>query len=161
MTSTENSPARAAPPFSLPDADEKTRTLTEFLAQGPVVVVFYPADFTPTCTKQLCSYRDAADEYAGLGIQIVGISADSPEKHRKFREKYGFKFPLLTDAGKKVAREYGATSKWLLGAVTRANFIVSREGTIVAEHIDGIPVTHQTSTDLSGELRRLRAENKI
>jgi peroxiredoxin Q/BCP len=58
---------KKAPAFKLKDQDGKERTLAEFLAQGPLVVVFYPGDFTPVCTKQLCSYRDAGDEFRGLG----------------------------------------------------------------------------------------------
>ena len=152
---------KKAPAFKLKDQDGKDRTLQEFLDQGPTVVVFYPGDFTPVCTKQLCSYRDAGDEFRALGVQVVGISADSPEKHLKFREKFKFEFPLLSDSDKSVAKAFGATSKWLFGAVTRANYIVSRSGEIVFEHVDGIPVTHQKSTDLAQALQEMRAQGKI
>lgn len=152
---------RPAPAFELPDQDGKIRRLSEFISQGPLVVVFYPGDFTPVCTKQLCSYRDAGDEFRSLGVQVVGISADSPEKHQKFREKFKFEFPLLSDPSKKIARAFGATSKWLFGAVTRANFVVNSRGEIVSEHIDGVPVTHQNAESLGETLRRLRSEKKI
>jgi peroxiredoxin Q/BCP len=152
---------KKAPAFKLKDQDGKERTLAEFLAQGPLVVVFYPGDFTPVCTKQLCSYRDAGDEFRGLGVQIVGISKDSPEKHTKFRKEYKFEFPLLSDPDKSVAQAFGATSKWLFGAVTRANFIVNRGGDIVFAHIDGVPVTHHKSSDLQEVLKELKAQGKI
>jgi thioredoxin-dependent peroxiredoxin len=155
------STTRKAPEFQLPDQDGKIRTLKEFLEKGPTVFVFYPGDFTPVCTKQLCSYRDASAEYESIGIQIVGISEDSPAKHRQFREKYGFQFPLLSDEGKKVAQAFGATSKWLLGAVTRANFVVTKAGDIVFEHVDAVPVTHQKSTDLQVVVKELKAKNLI
>lgn len=152
---------RPAPSFELPDQDGKPRKLSEFIAVGPVVIVFYPGDFTPVCTMQLCSYRDAGDEFRSLGVQVVGISADPPEKHRKFREQFRFEFPLLSDPDKKTARAYGAVSKWLFGAVTRANFVVNAKGQIVFEHIDGVPVTHQKAEKLSEALRRLKAEGKL
>ena len=152
---------RKAPEFQLPDQDGKIRSLTEFLKNGPVVVVFYPGDFTPVCTAQLCSYRDSSPELKNLGIQIVGISNDPPEKHKKFIAEYGFDFPLLTDADKQVAKAFGATSKWMLGAVTRANFIVNSKGDIVFEHIDAIAVTHQKSENLKQTIQRLKDERKI
>lgn len=154
-------PLRPAPSFSLPDQDGKIRTLAGFLQNGPLVVVFYPGDFTPTCTKQLCSYRDAGDEFRDLGIQIVGMSNDSVEKHKKFATHYKFEFPLLSDADKSVAKAYGATSKWMFGAVTRANFIVDRQGKIVFEHIDATPLSHQKQDDLSDVIRKLREEKRI
>lgn len=152
---------KKAPDFRLQDDEGRWRTLSEFLANGPLVVVFYPGDFTPTCTKQLCSYRDAGDEFRDLGVQIVGISADPIEKHRKFKAHYKFEFPLLTDADKSVARAFGATSKWLFGMVTRANFVVNRKGEVVYAHIDGVPVTHHKAADLAEALKELRAEGKI
>lgn len=152
---------KKAPQFKLKDQDGRERTLSEFLNAGPLVVVFYPGDFTPVCTKQLCSYRDAGDEFRGLGVQIVGISADSPEKHAEFRKKYKFEFPLLSDPDKSVARDFGATSKWLFGAVTRANFIVNRGGEIVFAHVDGVPITHHKSSDLQDVLKELKSAGKI
>jgi peroxiredoxin Q/BCP len=94
-------------------------------------------------------------------VQVVGISADSPEKHRKFTDQYRFEFPLLSDPEKKVAKAFGATSKWLFGAVTRANFIVDAKGKVVFEHIDGVPVTHHRVESLADTLKRLKAEKKI
>lgn len=159
--SLEKMEIRKAPEFTLPDENGVSRTLSSFLEKGPLVVVFYPGDFTPTCTKQLCSYRDGFEEYKNLGIQIVGISNDSAEKHLKFKEKYKFQFPLLTDAKKEVAKSFGATSKWLLGAVTRANFIVNQKGEIIFEHIDGVPVTHQKNEDLKSVIEALKKDNKL
>jgi peroxiredoxin Q/BCP len=152
---------RAAPDFELLDQNSQKRKLSEFTARGPLVVVFYPGDFTPVCTKQLCSYRDAGDEFRNLGVQVVGISVDPPEKHRKFAEQYKFEFPLLSDPGKKVAKAFGATSAWLLGAVTRANFVIDAKGQIVFEHVDGVPITHHRMENLAETLKRLKAEKKI
>lgn len=152
---------RRAPDFKLFDHENKEYTLSGLLKNGPLVVVFYPGDFTPVCTKQLCAYRDAGDEFRNLGVQIVGISNDSPEKHKKFKEQYKFEFPLLTDADKSVAKAFGATSKWLLGAVTRANFIVNTKGEIVFEHIDALAVTHQKSDDLAQVIQGLKNDGKL
>lgn len=147
-----------APDFSLPDSDGKTWSLKELLAKGPTLIAFYPGDFTPTCTTQLCSYRD---RYESLGIQIVGISNDSSEKHAKFKKEYQFPFLLLTDEGHKVAKAFGATSKWLLGYATRANFILNSKGEILFKHVDAIPISHQTVGDLREVLAKLKAEGKL
>jgi len=152
---------RAAPDFALLDQDGEKRSLQGFLSRGPVVLVFYPGDFTPVCTKQLCSYRDLGEDFRELGVQIVGISSDTPVKHKKFRDTYHLTFPLLSDEDKSVAKLFGATSKWLFGGVTRANFIISEKGMIVSEHVDGVPVTHQKSLELRDVLKDLKTQGVL
>src|SRR5579871_6362033 len=94
-----------APEFTLKSQTGESVSLSSLLAQGPALVVFYPGDFTPVCTKQLCNYRDNLMSFIDFGVQIVGISRNSPSEHAHFAEEYGFSFPLLSDPGQKVARE--------------------------------------------------------
>ena len=86
-----------APDFELPDETGSTRTLKEFLAEGPVVLYFYPAAMTPGCTAESCHCRDLAAEFAEAGAQRVGISPDPVDKQKQFSDKHSFDFPLLSD----------------------------------------------------------------
>ena len=99
-------PGSVAPEFKLPDEDGNTRTLAEFLKHGPLIVYFYPADFTPGCTKEACSIRDLHDDIIKSGLQIVGISPQSPESHTRFRETHKLPFPLLADEDKQAVKLY-------------------------------------------------------
>ncbi len=95
-------------------------------AGKPVVLVFYPGDDTPVCTKQLNSYNDDLAEFEALDAQVLGISAQSVESHDKFAGKHGFKFPLLADTDKAVAASYGTLGP--LGFPRRSVFIVDSGG---------------------------------
>src|ERR1035441_8828003 len=96
-----------APAFSLPDQDGSPVSLGDFAGRR-VVVYFYPADDTPGCTKEACQFSDLVDDYAALGVQVIGISPDGGTKHQKFRAKYGLKIALLSDTDHKVMEPYGA-----------------------------------------------------
>jgi thioredoxin-dependent peroxiredoxin len=124
-----------APAFTLPDQDGKPVSLGEF-AGKQVVVYFYPRDDTPGCTKEACQFNDNLRAFSRVKVAVLGISADSAEKHRKFRSKYGLKFPLLTDADHDVGESYGAWGeKTLYGkksvGVIRSTFLVGTDGRIV------------------------------
>ena len=94
--------------FELPDQTGTPRKLSDLLANGPVVLFFYPAAMTYGCTKESCHFRDMAAEFAAVGAQPVGISADSVDKQRQFDEKESLKMPLLSDPDRVVAAELGA-----------------------------------------------------
>jgi peroxiredoxin Q/BCP len=96
-----------APEFTLPDETGTDRSLTELLSSGAIVLYFYPADFTPGCTRQACVLRDLHDEVERAGLHVVGISPQSPESHAKFRAKYNLPFVLLSDQHKAVVKMYG------------------------------------------------------
>jgi len=96
------------PDFELPDQTGTPRTLSGFLAEGPVVLFFYPAAMTYGCTKESCHFRDLATEFAAVGAQPVGISADAVEKQKRFDEKESLGFPLLSDPDRVVASQLGA-----------------------------------------------------
>jgi peroxiredoxin Q/BCP len=98
---------KAAPAFSLQDADGKIVSLDDFEGRD-VVLYFYPRDDTPGCTKEACGFRDAWRELRKLGVAVLGVSPDSGTSHQKFRDKYRLPFPLLSDPDRKVMTKYGA-----------------------------------------------------
>lgn len=122
-------PGSVAPQFKLPDEDGNTRTLAEFLKHGPLIVYFYPADFTPGCTKEACSIRDLHDDIIKSGLQIVGISPQSPESHTRFRETHKLPFPLLADEDKQAVKLYDVNGPLGIG-VRRATFLIDSKGVI-------------------------------
>jgi thioredoxin-dependent peroxiredoxin len=117
-----------APDFALPDTDGKTWRLSD--QRGKVVVLlFYPGDETPICTRQMCSVRDRWEDYAATGAEVVGISTDSVESHKAFVEHHELPLRLLSDADRKVADLYGAKSL-VPGKVARSVFVIDGEGVI-------------------------------
>jgi peroxiredoxin Q/BCP len=117
-----------APDFTLKDDRGDDWQLTQ--KRGRVVVLlFYPGDETPVCTRQLCSLRDRWKDYAATGAEVVGISTDSVESHRKFIEHHNLPLRLLADTGRKVADIYGARS-WFPGKVARSVFVIDAHGII-------------------------------
>lgn len=112
-----------APEFTLPDETGTDRSLTELLSSGAVVLYFYPADFTPGCTRQACVLRDLHDEVQRAGLRVVGISPQSPESHAKFRAKYNLPFVLLSDEHKAVIKMYGVNGPLGIG-VRRVSFLI-------------------------------------
>lgn len=144
-----------APNFTLPNENNASVSLYDYLAKGPVMLVFYPGDFTPVCTKQLCDYQENMDKFTARGIQVLGISADDPEKHQKFIKKFGFTFPLLTDPGKKIAKLYDCKSAFMLGAVSRAIVLINQRKEIVYRYKEPIAITRRESEELLGEVDRL------
>ena len=121
-----------APAFTLPDQDGNKVSLSSF-AGSPVVVYFYPADDTPGCTKEACQFNDNLRAFERAKVAVLGISPDDAESHRRFRAKYGLKFPLLSDPAHKVMEKYGAWGeKTLYGkktiGVIRSTFLVGDDG---------------------------------
>ena len=112
-----------APEFTLPDETGKDRSLTELLSAGAIVLYFYPADFTPGCTRQACALRDIHMEIESAGLRVVGVSPQSPESHAKFKAKYQLPFVLLSDEQKTVVKMYGVNGPLGVG-VRRATFLI-------------------------------------
>jgi thioredoxin-dependent peroxiredoxin len=119
-----------APDFELEDDTGTPRKLADMLAGGPVVLYFYPAAMTPGCTKEGCHFRDLGAEFAELGAQRVGISADKVEKQQRFANKYSFDFPLLSDPDKSVARAYGVRRGPGIIPNKRTTFVIGSDGVI-------------------------------
>jgi len=112
----------------LPDAEGNTWRLSD--QRGKVVVLlFYPGDETPICTRQMCSVRDRWEDYGATGAEVVGISTDSVESHKAFTEHHDLPLRLLSDADKKVADLYGANSL-VPGKVARSVFVIDADGVI-------------------------------
>jgi len=115
-----------APDFSLPDGDGKQWRLSEH--RGKVVVLlFYPGDETPVCTRQMCSVRDRWEDYTATGAEVVGISSDSVESHRKFADHHELPLRLLSDKDRTAATLYGARS-FIPGRVARSVFVIDAQG---------------------------------
>ncbi len=126
-----------APPFELPNADGELVSLADFEGQS-LVLYFYPSDFTPGCTREACSFRDARQEFQQAGAAVVGISKDDPGTHAKFKGKYELDFPLLSDVDGLVHEAYGATG--LLGR--RTTFVIDQDGRIVERIRSPLPGPH-------------------
>ena len=97
-----------APDFTLPSTSGKKFTLSEDLANKPCILFFYPKDFTPTCTKEACEFRDTFAAFRNLDIEVIGISRDDIATHQRFKEQYNLPFQLLADTDGKVAGLYKA-----------------------------------------------------
>ena len=117
-----------APDFTLKDGNGAEWRLSDH--RGKVVVLlFYPGDETPVCTRQMCSVRDRWDDYRATGAEVVGISSDSVESHKKFAEHHELPLRLLSDAAGEVANLYGAHSL-IPGKVARSVFVIDAKGII-------------------------------
>lgn len=128
------SPGDPAPDFTLPDADGKDVSLSDYRGRK-VIVYFYPAASTPGCTKQACDFRDNLADLGGAGIDVIGISPDKPTKLAKFRDNEKLTFPLLSDPDKSVLTAWGAFGeKTMYGktvtGVIRSTFLVDEKGKI-------------------------------
>jgi len=142
-----------APDFELAGTDGPFR-LSEHRGE-PVVLLFYPGDETPVCTRQFCSYRDRADDMAALAATVVGISAQDVDSHERFRAHHGLTVPLLADPDKAVAKAYGVTAP-LLG-VRRAVIVIDAEGVIRARQVEATGLGYQTVDDIAAALEALPA----
>ena len=140
-----------APQFVLEDEQGRPFNLSEQVGQK-VLLVFYPGDNTPVCTRQLCDYRDGIESFAGLGVEVVGISNDSAESHRKFRAKHNLPFTLLTDADLQVAALYD--SKGVLG-MKRSVFLVDEQGVIRYLHVESVALFRRKREELLEAIRSI------
>jgi len=120
-----------APDFELPDETGTTRSLKEFLAEGPVVLYFYPAAMTPGCTAESCHFRDLATEFAEAGAQRVGISPDPVDKQKQFSDKHSFDFPLLSDPDGTVATQFGVRRGFGPLLTKRQTFVIDTDHTVL------------------------------
>jgi peroxiredoxin Q/BCP len=128
-----------APDFSLPDGKGEQWRLSDH--RGKVVVLlFYPGDETPVCTKQLCSVRDRWEDYMATGAEVVGISSDSVESHERFAEHHDLPLRLLSDADRSVATLYGARSL-IPGRVARSVFVIDAKGVLRYSDVRSIGLT--------------------
>jgi len=126
----------AAPDFTMRTGDGKTANLSDLRGKKDVVVYFYPKDFTPGCTMEATEFSRDYSKFKDAGIEIVGVSPDSDESHKKFREKMGIPYPLVADTEKDVSKLYGVYGlKSFMGreymGVNRSTFLIDKSGKIV------------------------------
>ncbi|MBA3564476.1 MAG: peroxiredoxin [Gammaproteobacteria bacterium] len=118
-----------APEFSLPGGDGEDVSLSSLLRAGPLILYFYPADFTPGCTREACRIRDLHALIRKSGLNVVGVSPQPPASHRRFREQHELPFTLLSDCDKAVIKTYGVDGPLGIG-VRRATFLVDPDSVI-------------------------------
>jgi peroxiredoxin Q/BCP len=134
-------PGQKAPSFDLEDENGQRVRLEDFGGKSSVVLMFYPADNTPGCTKQLCTARDDYDRYQAAGIAVFGVNPGSAGTHKKFSEKHGLRTPLLLDNGGKVSRAYDALMPIpIVTLVNRTVVGIDRDG-VVRFYQRGMPST--------------------
>jgi len=133
-----------APDFSLPSTEGEVK-LSNRLATNNVLLVFYPGDGTPVCTKQLCDYRDHLAVFADLGVDVLAINPQSLDSHRRFADKHALPFPLLSDSEKRVCRAYGAVG--MLGLTKRMLVLIDRDRRIRWRCTD-FPVFRRTAAEI-------------
>jgi peroxiredoxin Q/BCP len=120
-----------APDFTLPSTTGDTFTLSRDFRGKIGILYFYPKDFTPGCTVEACSFRDAFSMFDGLGVPVIGISSDDIPTHHKFRKAHNLPFHLLSDTDKAVARQYDVLAP-IVGFVQRVTYLISADQTIAA-----------------------------
>ncbi len=132
-----------APNFNLNDTNGTSHQLADYAGKW-VVLYFYPKDDTPGCTTEACSLRDARDDIAALGAEIIGVSKDDASSHDKFKEKYTLNFTLLSDPDATAIEAYGAWGKKMFGkeGILRKTFIINPDGQVVKEYGRVTPLGH-------------------
>jgi peroxiredoxin Q/BCP len=126
-----------APDFSLPSTEDRPIGLADYRGKQAVVLYFYPKDDTPGCTAEACAFRDLRSMFQSHGAEILGVSTDSVRSHKKFQDKYGLTFPLLSDTDHAIADQYGVwQQKKFMGreymGIARTTFVIDPSGTIKA-----------------------------
>ncbi|WSP86628.1 peroxiredoxin [Streptomyces sp. NBC_01235] len=117
--------------FALPDETGTVRSLTDLLADGPVVLFFYPAALTPGCTAEACHFRDLAAEFSAVGAQPVGISGDSVDRQQEFAGRHTLGMPLLSDADGAVRERFGVKRGFSLAPNKRVTFVIGQDRTVL------------------------------
>ncbi|MFJ9870762.1 peroxiredoxin [Streptomyces sp. NPDC101165] len=117
--------------FALQDETGTTRRLTELLAEGPVILFFYPAALTPGCTAEACHFRDLAAEFAAVGARPVGISGDSVERQQEFAGRHTLGMPLLSDADGVIRERFGVKRGFTLAPTKRVTFVIAEDRSVL------------------------------
>ena len=141
-----------APDFRLPGTGGREYSLFDYRGR-PVVLVFYPGDDTPVCTKQLNSYNDDLEQFNEMNAQVLGVSAQDVSSHDAFSSKHGFEFPLLSDTDKAVAGAYGTLGP--IGFPRRSIFILDAEGVVRYAHRAIAGLTFRPVNELIDELEKI------
>ncbi len=119
-----------APDFTLPDQDGNPFALNHVLGKNIIILYFYPQDETPGCTAEACSFRDSMAQFTASGVQVIGVSQDSVDRHSRFAARHRLNFPLLSDTGNKVRALYGVKPA-LFGLLPgRKTYIIDKQGIV-------------------------------
>jgi thioredoxin-dependent peroxiredoxin len=122
------------PSFTLPNQHGENINIDEFIGKRILIIYFYPKDDTPGCTKEACMFRDSYEEFVDMGCEVIGISSDSIESHRKFAETHRLSFPLLADEKGQVRKQFGVPGN-LFGLIPgRVTYIVDKKGLVREVH---------------------------
>ncbi|MGW3106129.1 peroxiredoxin [Streptomyces sp. NPDC001100] len=142
--------------FTLPDETGAERSLTELLAEGPVVLFFYPAALSAGCTAEACHFRDLAAEFAAVGARPVGISGDTVDKQKEFAGKNTLGMPLLSDVDGTIRERFGVKRGFSLAPTKRATFVIGEDRTI----LEVVSSELRMNTHADRALAALRAHRK-
>ena len=146
-----------APDFTLRDSDGEEWRLADQRGKT-VVLLFYPGDETPVCTRQLCSVRDRWEDYRETGAEVVGISTDSVEAHKRFAEHHNLPLRLLSDPAGEVVRAYGVAS-WLPGRAARAVVVIDPQGRISFRKVQPISIFRPKDEDVLAAIREAQKKS--
>ena len=130
-----------APLFTGKDQDGKDFNLADHIGKKVVLLYFYPKDFTGGCTKEACGFRDRTGELASSNVEVVGVSRDTVEEHKKFADEYKLNFTLIADPDGKIVKAYD-TKMLLLGMSKRISFLIGTDGKIIHVTDAMSPATH-------------------
>ena len=130
------------PNFTLQDQDGKAICPAQELSNQPLVLFFYPKDFTPGCTREVCDFRDQYEDFTDLGAQVFGISSDSTKSHARFAKRYRLPFPLLSDPNGKVRKLFGIKNTLLNLLPGRETFIFDQEGKLMHRYRNSLATDH-------------------
>jgi len=142
--------------FELPDETGTPRELSELLADGPVVLFFYPAALTAGCTAEACHFRDLAAEFAAAGARPVGISGDTVEKQQEFTGRHNLGMPLLSDADGAIRERFGVKRGFSLAPTKRVTFVIAQDRTV----LEVVRSELRMNTHADRALEALRAQRK-
>ena len=130
------------PEFTLKDQNGEDFNSVDGITGQPLVLFFYPKDFTPGCTREVCDFRDQYEEFTDLGAQVIGISSDSTNSHAKFAAKYGLPFTLLSDPRAKIRKRFGIKNSLFNLLPGRETFIFDRQGRLVHHYRNSMATNH-------------------
>jgi peroxiredoxin len=148
-----------APQFTLVNTDLKATSLSDFAGKN-VVLAFYPAAFTGVCQRELCTFRDALNDFASAKTAVVGVSVDSPFANKEFAAKNGLSFPLLSDITRDVIKQYDVVFNDLAGVkgftvAKRAVFVIDRQGTVRYKWIAPEPKVEPNYAEVTAAVKKL------
>lgn len=138
----------SAPAFSLPNQDNKTISLSDYLGKQHMVVYFYPKDETPGCTKEACGFRDSYEAFTEAGAEVIGISADSVNSHNSFASRRRLPFQLLSDPDNSTSKAFGVEKSGFGLFPGRETFVIDKEGIIRMRFASAININKHINSAL-------------